>query len=73
MSENETETTQEPSASKPELNLNDLAAIRNLIEVVTQRGAFKANELSSVGVLFDKINAFLEAAQAAQPKTPEGE
>ena len=71
MNENETEVTQE--SSKPELNLNDLAAIRNLIEVVTQRGAFKANELSSVGVLFDKINAFLEAAQAAQPKTPEGE
>jgi hypothetical protein len=71
MNENETEVTQE--SPKPELNLNDLAAIRNLIEVVTQRGAFKANELSSVGVLFDKINAFLEAAQAAQPKTPEGE
>ena len=71
MNENETEVTQE--SPKPELNLNDLAAIRSLIEVVTQRGAFKANELSSVGVLFDKINAFLEAAQAAQPKTPEGE
>jgi hypothetical protein len=71
MNENETEVTQE--SPKPELNLNDLAAIRNLIEVVTQRGAFKANELSAVGVLFDKINAFLEAAQAAQPKTPEGE
>jgi hypothetical protein len=73
MNENETEVTQESSAPKPELNLNDLAAIRNLIEVVTQRGAFKANELSSVGVLFDKISAFLEAAQAAQPKNPEGE
>jgi hypothetical protein len=73
MNENETEVTQESSAPKPELNLNDLSAIRNLIEVVTQRGAFKANELSSVGVLFDKITAFLEAAQAAQPKTPEGE
>jgi hypothetical protein len=71
MNENETEVTQE--SPKPELNLNDLAAIRSLIEVVTQRGAFKANELSSVGVLFDKINAFLEAAQAAQSKTPEGE
>ena len=30
------------------------------------RGAFKANELTSVGVLFDKLNAFLEAAQKAQ-------
>lgn len=52
------------SAPAPELNLNDLAAIRNLIEVVTQRGVFKANELSSAGVLYDKLSAFLNAAQA---------
>lgn len=53
----------------PELNLNDLSAMRNLIDVVTQRGAFKANELSAVGVLYDKLNAFLEASQAqAQPQ-----
>lgn len=76
-----TETQQEEqqapaqSAPAPDLNLNDLAAIRNLIEVVTQRGAFKANELSSVGVLFDKLSAFLNAAQAQsqaqqQPQEP---
>jgi hypothetical protein len=54
-----------PAGAPPvELNINDLAAIRNLIEVVTQRGVFKATELSSVGVLFDKLNAFLNAAQA---------
>jgi hypothetical protein len=52
--------------------------MRSLIEIVSQRGAFKANELTSVGVLFDKLNAFLEAAQAAQaaqqaPEAPQGE
>ena len=79
MTEQVTEATQEQvtEAAKQELNLNDLIAMKNLIEVVTQRGVFKANELSSVGVLFDKINTFLEAAQAqaqaAQPQTPEGE
>lgn len=50
----------------PELSLSDLASFRNLIEVVTQRGAFKANELSAVGVLFDKLNSFLEASLAKQ-------
>ena len=44
--------------------------MRNLIDVVTTRGAFKAIELSSVGVLFDKLNSFLEAAQKAQPAAP---
>ena len=74
------ETTTEPSgtgatAAAPELNLNDLLAMRNLIDVVTTRGAFKANELSSVGVLFDKLNTFLEAAQKAseEQQQPAGE
>lgn len=52
----------EAEKKSPELNLNDLTAIKNLIEVVTVRGAFKANELSAAGALFDKLNAFLEAA-----------
>lgn len=59
--------------SSPELNLNDLTAMRNLIDVVTQRGVFKANELSAVGVLYDKLSAFLEASQKQQevPAEPE--
>lgn len=59
----------------PELNLNDLIAMRNLIDVVTQRGVFKANELSSVGVLYDKLNSFLEASQKTQEEQqpPQGE
>lgn len=64
------ETQQQPA---PELNINDLAAMRSLIEVVSQRGAFKAAELSGVGMLFDKLNTFLDAVskqqQAAQPQS----
>jgi hypothetical protein len=63
----------------PELNISDLAAMRNLIEVVTQRGVFKGSELSAAGQLFDKLDAFLKAAEAqaaaadtAQSETTEG-
>jgi len=31
-----------------ELNLNDLAALKSIIDVATQRGAFRANELEAV-------------------------
>jgi hypothetical protein len=55
----------------PELNLNDLLAMKNLIDVVTQRGVFKANELSSVGVLYDKLSMFLEASQKSQEQPAE--
>lgn len=60
--------------SKPvELTLNDLVAMKSLIELVTQRGAFKASELSSVGVLFDKLNTFLTEAQKSQSQSQEQE
>jgi hypothetical protein len=45
----------------PDLNLNDLAALRSIIEVASQRGAFKAAELESVGKVFNKLNLFLES------------
>jgi hypothetical protein len=74
VTEQTTAEAQQPEKTAPDLNLNDLTAMRNLIDVVTQRGAFKANELSSVGVLFDKLNAFLDAAsQAQQAAVPEGQ
>ena len=77
MSETQTngqeQLTQEVAdAPAPELNINDLLSMRGLIDVVTQRGAFKAAELSGVGMLYDKLNRFLEAAQKQQPQPPEG-
>jgi hypothetical protein len=68
----QTEATQAPVAN-PDLTISDLAAIKNLIDVVTTRGAFKGEELSSVGVLYDKLNKFLTAvqAQAQQQQTAE--
>jgi len=79
MNETTTENTQDASQKEapkaPELNLTDLLAMRNLIEVVSQRGAFKATELTAAGQLFDKLNAFLNAAeaQAKANQEPQGE
>ena len=50
-----------PAAQGPDLNISDLLAIKNIIEVATSRGAFKAAELEAVGKSFNKLNAFLEA------------
>lgn len=49
----------------PELTLPDLAAIKSIIEAVSQRGAFKANELATVGEVYNKLTAFLDYALAA--------
>ena len=45
----------------PDLNVSDLVALKNIIEVATTRGAFKATELEAVGKTFNKLNTFLEA------------
>jgi len=46
------------------LTLADMASLKNLIEAATARGAFRANEMSTVGNIYDKLDAFLTATQA---------
>jgi len=55
-----------PSAESPQqqpadLNISDLVALKSIIEVASQRGAFKAAELEAVGKAFNKLNNFLES------------
>ncbi len=45
----------------PDLNISDLVALKSIIDVASQRGAFKANELEAVGKIYNKLNSFLEA------------
>ena len=45
----------------PELTINDLIALKTIVEVSSQRGAFKAAELESVGKVFNKLSTFLES------------
>jgi len=49
-----------------DLNISDLMALRSIVEVASQRGAFKAAELETVGKTFNKLNTFLEAVAAAK-------
>ena len=55
----EAQAAQQPAG--PDLNVSDLVALKSIIEIATQRGAFKAAELEAVGKTFNKLNAFLEA------------
>jgi hypothetical protein len=52
--------TAKQEAPAADLNISDLAALKSIIEVASQRGAFKANELEAVGKTFNKLNNFLE-------------
>lgn len=61
----ETTTTDETQAS---LQISDLVLVAKVIQASVQRGAIKAEEMSAVGQLYDKLVTFLEAAGAVQRK-----
>ena len=42
------------------LNITDLAMIKNLIDVACERGAFRAEEMTAVGQIYDKLTGFLK-------------
>jgi len=46
------------------LTVADLIFIKQLLEVVTKRGAFSAEELTTVGTFYDKLAGFLAATEA---------
>jgi hypothetical protein len=50
-----------PATPPVDLNISDLVALKSIVEVASQRGAFKAAELEAVGKTFNKLNAFLES------------
>ena len=53
-------------AAGPDLNVNDLNAVRSIIDIATTRGAFKANELEAVGKTYNKLTMFLEHVSKQQ-------
>mgnify|MGYP003353513567 CR=1 FL=1 len=60
-----------------ELNINDLNAMKVIIDIASSRGAFKPNEMVAVGQTYTKLATFLEtvakqaeAAKATQPAAP---
>ena len=55
-------------AQAPDLTVQDLTAIKQIIDVASGRGAFKPNEMVSVGTIYSKLELFLNAVQAQQPK-----
>lgn len=56
------------------VNMKFLSDIRNIIEVATQRGTWRANELTTIGSLVDTLdNAFRELANKTKESPPSGE
>jgi hypothetical protein len=55
-----------PAEENPDLTINDLSGLKSVIDVATQRGAFKAGELEAVGKIYNRLDKFLAAATKGQ-------
>lgn len=49
-----------------ELTVNDLNALKQIIDVASSRGAFKPNEMTTIGTVYTKLETFLSAVAAQQ-------
>ena len=49
-----------------DLTIQDLNALKAIIDVASQRGTFKPNEMTTVGQTYTKLENFLIAVQAQQ-------
>lgn len=46
------------------INVNDLVALRNILNIAAERGAFKAEEMLEIGTVYTKLSNFLESVIA---------
>ena len=60
-------TTETERAQGPDLTVQDLQALKSIIDVASQRGAFKPNEMMTVGQTYNKLEQFLAAVAQQQP------
>jgi len=74
MTNETTETNENTEANDPvELTIQDLATIRSIIDAASQRGAFKTNEMVTVGTAYNKLDAFLNAVAERQNEAKDAE
>jgi hypothetical protein len=70
------QATEQPSQEQTQpvgITLQDLVFVAQLIQLTSQRGAYKAEELAEVGTLYNKLIAFLQSTGAISPAVPQEE
>lgn len=76
MTKNKVQEAQEVAseAATPEsISLQDLQVLLQIVDLASSRGAFRGAELTQVGAIFDKLNAFLSFIAVQQQAAKEQE
>jgi glutamate synthase domain-containing protein 1 len=56
-----------------QISLQDIATVVQMIDVVSRRGAFEGNEMAGVGMLRNKMEAFLRQNAPKDGDVPQGQ
>lgn len=70
--EEQTNETQETGVPES-ISLQDLQVLLQIVDLASSRGAFRGPELTQVGAIFDKLNAFLTFIAEQQRAKTEAE
>ena len=68
------ETTQIPTATESapgaQLQLSDILLAAQVIQLASSRGAYKVEEFTQIGGVYERLIGFLQASGAIQPAQP---
>jgi hypothetical protein len=72
----EVEQESQPEAQTPQapqLTVQDMITLKSAIELGSQRGAWRANELTAVGAVYERLSAFIQSIMPPAEEKPEGD
>jgi hypothetical protein len=56
----------EQKANPNDLTIQDLATMKGIIDIASERNAFKPNEMAAVGIVYNKLDIFLKTVEEQQ-------
>jgi len=71
--ENQEQINTEEQQVPESVSLNDLQLLANIVDLASQRGAFRGAELSQVGAVFDRLQKFLGFVAKQQEEREQAE
>ena len=54
------------------ITLNDIVAMRNIVNIASRRGAFGADEFKDIGIIYNRIDTFVKANVKTKEEGAEG-
>jgi hypothetical protein len=65
--------TEQNTQNPQDLTIQDLAVMKSIIDLASERSTFKPSEMAAVGIVYNKLDAFLKAVEEQQKAAAEAQ